>query len=53
MKPFRPKKYETAKCQNVTCENTYTQKRKWQRFCSRQCRMEQWDRTHPRKALGE
>jgi hypothetical protein len=33
------------------CGTTFLKKRKWQKFCSRQCEWKSWDKQHPRQKL--
>lgn len=35
------------------CQREFLPNRRWQRFCTNACRVEQWFSTHPRVALDK
>lgn len=44
MKPFKPKVYPRINC--AMCKKDMPLHRKWQRFCSKKCKNDNYRRTH-------
>lgn len=41
----------TERCRE--CGDEFRQRRPWQKFCGKKCRWSNWNRNHPRVALGK
>jgi hypothetical protein len=35
------------------CGKTFFPERRWQRFCSTPCRVQAWNKRHPRQSIGQ